>query len=499
MTSNQQPNDQGLLCEIGHHCTGTDEKIPCPENMYRDNTGGRSETDCNLCPAGKQCLSEGIGDSIEDLAECDIGFYCDAENGTPQETCESFEYSICDQAGMTQPRPCMDGSVKNGNLDECIDCLAGELCKTSYDGAENAIAITPCNAGFYCEAGSGRIGTPCPDSTTSVAENGVDDSICNACVGGAFCAGLGQTTETGVCDAGYWCSFGVNTPRPEDLRDIDDPQLMLGNRCDVGHSCTTVLESECPLGTYQPDYRKSDCLPCPAGYNCDELGISDLTDHLCPDGSYCIEGTGDTIAPEPCPIGTYSISEGLEKREDCIDCPAGKFCDIDGNVVGDCQAGFYCSGGSSTDTPCQAGMTCDGTNSAPNDPDFQIETCWDNPDVDATAEVGGICIPGYYCPAGAARPNPCEPGKFCSSYNLGANDNDSDGECQEGFYCPAGSTQSDQIICPRGHYCPGSSPRPAPCPPGTFTDSTGLAEAGDCDVTSETSAPGLACEGQSLK
>ena len=46
-------------------------------------------------------------------------------------------------------------------------------------------------------------------------------------------------------------------------------------------------------------------------------------------------------------------------QDDCIDCPAGKFCSgesADG-FTGDCSPGYYCSGGAynSTQFPAQAG------------------------------------------------------------------------------------------------------------------------------------------------
>ena len=57
-------------------------------------------------------------------------------------------------------------------------------------------------------------------------------------------------------------------------------------------------------------------------------------------------------------VGTLSSSPGLKKRDDCVNCAAGKYCDGTSLAI-DCAAGYYCSGGSSTATPCQAGMNCD--------------------------------------------------------------------------------------------------------------------------------------------
>jgi hypothetical protein len=94
----------------------------------------------------------------------------------------------------------------------------------------------------------------------------------------------------------------VNTPRPENFVDLG---TLLGDRCDLGNVCQSDSTEQCPIGFYQPDYRKANCLICPAGYNCNEPGISDLTSFECAIGFYCEEGTGATLKPaQICPPGS---------------------------------------------------------------------------------------------------------------------------------------------------------------------------------------------------
>lgn len=52
------------------------------------------------------------------------------------------------------------------------------------------------------------------------------------------------------------------------------------------------------------------------------------------------------------------------------------------------------------------------------------------------------------------------------------------------FYCSTSGVVNvtDDVICPRGYYCPMGTKRAneLPCPRGTFGNSTGLEEEGDC-------------------
>ena len=68
---------------------------------------------------------------------------------------------------------------------------------------------------------------------------------------------------------------------------------------------------------------------CAAGYFCKQYANISAPDqgadaNICPEGHYCPEGTAD---PQPCPKGTYNNGTGLEADTDCIQCPAGDYCD----------------------------------------------------------------------------------------------------------------------------------------------------------------------------
>lgn len=59
----------------------------------------------------------------------------------------------------------------------------------------------------------------------------------------------------------------------------------------------------------------------------------------------------------------------------------------------------------------------------------------------------------------------------------------------QGYYCN-GTGTVDQIICPRGHYCPLGSEQPTPCPRGTQLNTEGRSAEAECDLCDA----GFACD-----
>lgn len=92
------------------------------------------------------------------------------------------------------------------------------------------------------------------------------------------------------------------------------------------------------------------------------------------------------------------------------------------------------------------------------------------------------CGPGFFCPNGTAYSNqfPCLPGTWSSSTSLAAAEECN--ICPPGRYCQGGKSFIDGNCAP-GHYCPlGTySSTQFPCPSGTYTSSTSLFEPSQCD------------------
>ena len=69
------------------------------------------------------------------------------------------------------------------------------------------------------------------------------------------------------------------------------------------------------------------CQECPQGWYCPEATAGLPRGNLiCPRGHYCPAATGD-YKQYPCPVGQFSNRQGNVREEDCVDCPAGRFCD----------------------------------------------------------------------------------------------------------------------------------------------------------------------------
>ncbi|CAG5098823.1 Oidioi.mRNA.OKI2018_I69.XSR.g16008.t1.cds [Oikopleura dioica] len=488
ITGNSQPNLPDNICPEGKYCEQAMPAVNCSENFYLDRTGATQESDCDACPAGKDCSkTSGISDSLDDLESCPQGSYC--PGGVPQDCDIDNDFGVCDEEGLTDPIPCADGTLQS--LSICIPCAPGSKCFLGMESDKIKNIEEDCGAGFYCLAGTERLGEPCPSSTFSNALIATDDSTCTSCTAGNYCVGLGQTSITGDCEEGYWCSGGNESPRPEN--ELNSTGNLIGNACSPGEECDTIVATPCAEGFYQPDFRKNHCEMCPAGFYCKEKGTTVPVE--CPQGNYCPEGTGSNATYEdgiPCPDGSTGSRPGLVDFDDCTLCAAGKYCNstsisIDPQGL-NCTEGHYCSGGSSVPDPCQAeDGDCD------NLTDYE-ETCWDSLTL-SNKTVGGVCVPGYFCPEGSARPRPCDAGKSCQGLKL----SEPDGGCDPGYYCPTGSKSPQEKVCLPGHYCLADSAYPEPCPPGTYdvtdtVDSTHRTNSSIC-IENESQVDGFAFEG----
>lgn len=120
------------------------------------------------------------------------------------------------------------------------------------------------------------------------------------------------------------------------------------------------------------------------------------------------------------------------------------YCAGYGNIDPDanCSARYYCAGNASTATPVD-GVT------------------------------GDVCPVGHYCPLGTPQPIPCDPGTYTITTL-----NEECLACTPGHYCITGTTPED---CPPGYYCPeGTGYVWQPCPTGTYSADSGLANDTQC-------------------
>ena len=201
--------------------------------------------------------------------------------------------------------------------------------------------------------------------------------------------------------------------------------------CSPGHYCSINATHSTPLGEVWGDI-------CPIG-------------HVCP---------SNNSQPMVCPDGSFTSVAGAVE---CSLCPAGSYC-IEGSMVLECPPGFYCPQGTGHDwMPCPSGSY--------------------NPVVNGSSL--NDCLP-------------CPGGRFCAGTAISSFDGFEAGDCSPGYYCLEGvdsPTPTEPLLngtggeCPQGFYCRAATQNPIPCPTGTFSNSTLLADVSEC----LSCTPGMYC------
>ena len=88
----------------------------------------------------------------------------------------------------------------------------------------------------------------------------------------------------------------------------------------------------------------------------------------------------------------------------------------------------------------------------------------------------GECPGGHFCPLGTVEPRPCGSGKYCQGYDLtGRLGATAALPCEEGTYSNTTllSSAADCQGCPEGHACTTGSIAPVRCSPGTYAPAPG--------------------------
>jgi len=399
---------QCTVCPKGHYCPlASPAPIDCPAGSYADDYGfsvgvpGSAKPSCIICPAGHYCPKGSVTP-----INCGVGQFSDAG---------AIDCSLC-SAGYF----CNNNSTSRAMM-EARPCEAGTYCPPGTTHHSDFFN-DPCPKGYYCPAAT-PVPIGCPTGTYNPELGRAHPSECQSCPAGSYCT-YAAPNVTGPCDPGYYCPNGSSGPR----------------------------QFPCPPATYNPLYGAESveaCRVCPAGYYC-LSGTAVPAD--CPRGYYCISGVAK---PEPCPLGTYGNATGMRVDEDCVDCPAGHYCDGLGLSVptGECDPGFYCRGRAYTSAPPEGA-------------------------------TGGLCPRGGYCPVGSAFPTaceagtynnytggrsqvdcwPCDPGYYCA----GSSNPWPTGPCDPGYYCTGGAGTRTQYAAPQGTYTLSGASAPVPCAAGTY-------------------------------
>lgn len=166
----------------------------------------------------------------------------------------------------------------------------------------------PCTAGTYCLTGVGFNEVVVGDFTYA-----------QFCTEGFYCeAGSNSPRGNGLCPRGFICPLGTATPQPAPIGSYAE---LLG----------TIRSANCLPGFYAPTIETISCYPCPPGTACESEGTSIAS--LCPPGSYRSTLEEDGIPCVTCPQGFWSKNYGLRERGECVKCPPGSFCPVDGMTL----------------------------------------------------------------------------------------------------------------------------------------------------------------------
>lgn len=321
------------------------QPIPCPAGSYcHAGTAARDELMKNFSTA-QPCFEsmycpEGSA-SPRGAGECAPGFYCPF--GT-RLTCPAGSY--CPVSGLLAPLGCPPGTF-NGQIgqERCTPCPVGFLCPGFH-----RIMPALCPAGFVCsKTGLSSPNLLCPSGLYCLNGTATADPFRNdtrlrpyPCKPGTYCLRgvMADEVRTGDyrypqnCTEGFYCELGSSSPKGSGL-------------CPRGFTCLSgtavpiptpkrtfaelegsVQSAQCAPGYYAPTIESTSCIPCPPGTSCEDDGTKEAA--ACPPGSYRGILAADGVSCLACPQGIWSKNWELRGIDECITCPPGAVCPIDG-------------------------------------------------------------------------------------------------------------------------------------------------------------------------
>ena len=235
----------------------------------------------------------------------------------------------------------------------CVLCGNPALGTSLYvvqpcDGVHD-IAVAPCPAGSYCEAGvkfTCYAGAYCPGGGHSPVNcTATEGELCDAtglsapvqgCALGYVLGGVAGSYTCGACEPGYTSA----------------PPSLACAPCPAGSAWANHLCAPCAPGYYQPNAAATFCAACPAGFYQTLAGATACLpcppgSHMahtaagagcarCPAGSFEPRANSSVAACALCPLNTYTA--GGDGATACAACPAGLMTQAPGAIdVSFCQ------------------------------------------------------------------------------------------------------------------------------------------------------------------
>ena len=393
------------LCPVGQEmsvdCTSHADREcqDCETGKYKDSVGNVACTTCSdTCGQGqwtKTFCTKETNRECRECTQCDPGYYV----STPCTNTTDTICSICSDGTFSEDgnecKPCRDcpySSIKMSSCSKTADTKC-EPCPpnmTSEVGSYECL----CAVGFTEEDGNC---TACPAATYKTIpgpgpcaecqqESGI---ICSESQYLILCGG----SDEGKCET---CPQGSTSPSGSMSR--EDCKCALGEGVD-----STGICSPCEPGTYKSELNLESCSPCPESKTTEHTGSVNISECVCPPGSYLDSGSCQT-----CPVGHYKQNHG---NQDCTPCSDTFTTELGGSAS---AASCVCSPGSYVNTD-----SCELCPQGKYKPEFGTQACTSCSDT-LTTEVAGsvneshcVCLPGFYFDSSCQH---CQVGKYKSEY-----------------------------------------------------------------------------------
>ena len=234
----------------------------------------------------------------------------------------------------------------------------------------------------------------------------------------------------------------------------------------------------CPPGQ-KPQNDNMGCEPCSAGSYCPDHGI----ERTCPEGTVSSAGAAHCTS---CQAGTRAnngrtncnncgngqvsyvrADQGATNKKNCFACPAGFRCpDRNAYNMLKCRKGTY----RRSSDPTTACITCPAGSKCPNIDEGPV-TCPDS-QYSTAGSTSCLVVPAGFVKTGGGTISKCTSGQY---------------------YVPATSiAAAGCATCEVNYYCPSVTLTHIPCPPGTYSDSTGATSCTVCEAGSY--CPGISAK-----
>jgi len=460
-------NEEGFCepCEAGTYkdWIGPELCLLCPHNTYSNLEGSWRRSACLDCPlhtladegsvlvthcvcehgfegvAGQSCVAcpDGLvfegdysleGDAI--CMPCGVGKY--ANDTTKCASCPTF--MTCEQ-GSTSAADCVCEAGYTGT--PCMPCLHG-----SFKDTPGPAACVTCAAGKYSESRGARECTACHDGSSHALEGAKSVFSC-LCPGGFYMqldallsnftcelcevgsVGSGRDTECRVCEAGTYAAGAHCLTCPTGSRSPRAAGDISMCWCEEGFAGSGGVCVACPAGSPQPEWVPvSACSPCvPGSFSASE-----------------------SDACEPCAKDTYQANFGSTA---CVACGAYGV-----TAAAGAMSVFECE--------CLSGYSPVGENCVPCGFGLYKESTGNTSCLACEEDLTTVTT-------GATDAGSCQP---C----VGDTYLDVDRRC---VACPV-SIKTQNCACRPGYY--GSFLDCQPCPPGTYSSTSGANQCLSCPV-----------------